>query len=184
MGFLFGHRGPSLAFQALGWKYGFKASFPREWKCYIEFQGLPFFLVNIVLLVMLEHLVMLSDQAQDYWVSMWDMSPSSSLPRFTIYSTQVVKRVAWQPRCLTLASNSSAVSEFFLCCLLPQCYDYTEGQWSSQGLASTGQVTTNIMATNADRCTVKSAAQTPAGHCREELCVLKWKLLVKFRTEQ
>ena len=56
-----------------------KAFFPREWKHSIEFQGLPSSRANIVFPVQLEHLAILSDQAQDCLVSGWDTSPSSSL---------------------------------------------------------------------------------------------------------
>ena len=46
-----------------------KAFFPREWKHSIEFQGLPSSRANIVFPVQLEHLAILSDQAQDCLVS-------------------------------------------------------------------------------------------------------------------
>ena len=38
-----------------------KAFFPRWWKCYTEFQGVPSSLTNIEFLVMLAHLAMLSE---------------------------------------------------------------------------------------------------------------------------
>ena len=63
------------------------AFFSRQWKQYIEFQGLPSFHSNIMFFVTMEHLATLSDRAQDCWISGWGIFPSSSLPWFTINPT-------------------------------------------------------------------------------------------------